>query len=279
MDIKFSNIEDLLEQLKPAKHIHIQNLDWIDPVGISILKQYKVSNSEVNVQTSGKSFNYVTKLLDTAYDSTQNHLSVIPFNNKAGNIDELKSILTHKIIDYAENLSTIEKEDLSEYLEYMISEMMENVVSHARSIHGGFVSAQYYEKEKKVQVVIIDGGVGFLATLSQHGVTTEEEAIQKALEKDVTGSNALSPYVNIPKHAGLGLFFLSKILEETNGNLIVISNNAVFRYPEKSYHTVETAFGGSVIAFEIFVDKIDNDFNTIFNRIKYIDDDGEEDVF
>ena len=281
MEFKFSNIEDLLEKLKAAKHIHIQDLDWIDPVGIAILKQYKVSFPEANVKTSGKSFNYVTQLLETTHSPMQHHLSVIHFDNKTDNIDELKSILTHKIIDYAENLSSEEKEDLSEYLEYMISEMMGNVISHAKSIHGGFVTAQYYAKEKKVQVVIIDGGVGFLATLSKHfEVKDEGEAIQKALEKEVTGSNKYSTYNNAPKHAGLGLFFLSKILEETEGNLIIISNNTIFKYPRNTIGALDTAFKGSVIAFEIFIDKIDNDFMTVFKRIGYVEDvEDDEDIF
>ncbi len=281
MDIKLSNIEILLKQLKAAKHIHIQDLDWIDPIGIAILKQYKVSYSEADVRTSGRSFSYVKKLLDTAYDPMKHHLSVIHFDNKTDNMDELKSILTHKIIDYAENLSLEEKEDLSEYLEYMISEMMGNVISHANSIHGGFVTAQYYPKEKKVQVVIIDGGVGFLSTLSkQFDVKNEGEAIQKALEKSVTGSNKYSPYNNAPKHAGLGLFFLSNILEVTQGKLVIISNNTIFKYPENTINALETAFKGSVVAFEIYVDNIDNDFMTVFKRIGYVEEvEDDEDVF
>lgn len=281
MVIKFSNIEDLLKQLQAASHIHIQDLDWIDPVGIAILKQYKVSYPEANVKTSGKSFSYVTQLLETTYGPMQHHLSVIHFDNKTDNIDELKSILTHKIIGYAENLSSEKKKDLSEYLEYMISEMMGNVISHAKSIHGGFVTAQYYPKEKKVQVVIIDGGVGFLSTLSKHfHVRNEGEAIQKALEKEVTGSNKFSPYNNAPKHAGLGLFFLSNILEVTQGKLTIISNNTIFKYPENSMNALETAFKGSVIAFEIYIDNIDNDFITVFNRIGYVEEvEDDEDVF
>ena len=280
MDIKLSNIEILLKQLKAAKHIHIQDLDWIDPVGIAILKQYKVSYSEVEVKTSARSFSYVKKLLDTAYDPMEHHLSVIHFDDKTDNIDELKSILTHKIIDYAENLSSEEKEDLSEYLEYMISEMMGNVTSHAKSFYGGFVTAQYYPRERKVQVVIIDGGIGFLATLSRLGVIKEEEAIQKALEKDVTGSNKYSTYNNVPEHAGLGLFFLSRIIEETNGNLVIISNNTIFRFPDYSINTFDTSFKGSVIAFEMYVNNIDNDFMTLFKRIGYrevVED--NEDIF
>jgi len=178
---------------------------------------------------------YVNKILHDHREGKQNHLPLEHFDDRTNNTDEINSILTQKILDNAKNLSPEEKEDLSEYLEYMISEMMGNVISHAQSIHGGFVTAQYYPKEKKVQVVIIDGGVGFLSTLSkQFDVKNEGEAIQKALEKEITGSNKYSAYNNAPEHAGLGLFFLSSILEATQGKFTIISNHTVFKYPENN---------------------------------------------
>ena len=163
----------------------------------------------------------------------------------------------------------------------MISEMMGNVISHSRSPYGGFVTAQYYPKEKMVQVVIIDGGVGFFSTLSKYfDVRNEGEAIQKSLERAVTGSNKYSSYNNAPKHAGLGLFFLSNILEATQGKLTIISNNTIFKYPGNTIDALETAFKGSVVAFEIYVDSIDNDFMTVFKRIGYVEDvEDDEDVF
>ena len=43
---------------------------------------------------------------------------------------------------------------------------------------------------------------------------------------------------------------------------------------------LDTAFKGSVIAFEIYIDKLDNDFTTVFNRIAYIEEaEEDEDVF
>jgi len=281
MEFKFSNIEDLLEKLKAAKHIYIPDLDWIDPVGITILKQYKVSNSEVNVSTSGKSHVYIDKLLHDSRDSIQDHLPLEHFDDHTNNIDEINTLLTQKILENAENLSPENKEDLSEYLKYMISEMMVNVVSHSRSQHGGFVAAQYYKEDNKVQVVIVDGGVGFLTTLSDHfDLKSEAEAIEKALEKEVTGSNRFSPYSNVPKHAGLGLFFLSKILEATQGKLIMISNRTVFRYPENTFQELDTSFRGTVIAFEIYENNLEDDLNTVLGRIRSVGEEyDDEDVF
>ena len=96
MEILFSNIESLLIQLKAAKHIYIQELDRIDPVGIAVLKQYKVSNPEISVRTSGESHRYVEKLLHDIRDTEQNHLPLEHFDHRTNNIDEIIDFINTK---------------------------------------------------------------------------------------------------------------------------------------------------------------------------------------
>ena len=74
--------------------------------------------------------------------------------------------------------------------------------------------------------VIIPGW--FLNSLkSMHNPEDEQDAILKALEKEITGSNKYDTY-GIQKHAGLGLYFLKRIVNETKGNLVIISNDTVY---------------------------------------------------
>lgn len=280
MEIKFSNIELLLQQIKNARHINIENLEWIDPVGIAILRQHKESNQDVKITTSGESYKYVEKILRSTRDNSKNHLPIEYFDQNTSNLDEIKSNITNKIISNAENLSDQDKEDLSRYLEYMISEMMGNVVSHSETCHGGFVTAQYYVNSKMVQVVIIDGGVGILRTLSdRHTLENEAEAIKKSMEKAVTGSNDFVPYRNVPRHAGLGLFFLSNIVKHTTGKLLIISNNTIYRYPEGTSKVLDTDFKGTIVSFEIYEEKLDYNFSQLFRIIGSEDEEDEEDVF
>ena len=276
MTIEFSNIETLLEQLSP--NIHLEDISWIEPIGIGILKLYKVVNPETQIHLTGNgnAINYCKTILNSPRSPAQTYTPFIPFDNE---INSIAQEVTHKIIQNAHNLTTEDRKDLSEYLLYLVSEMMDNVVSHAQSRCGGYITAQYYPQKKKVQVVIIDNGLGLKKTLSKNFNTlkNEKEAINKAIEEKVTGSNSFDIYNNIPKHAGLGLFFLTKIIEETNSRLFIVSNNIIYRSEHNSYTELETPFSGTIICFEIEVDNINHDLKELMQMIMYVED--EEDVF
>jgi len=275
MTIAFSNIETLLEQLNP--NIHLEGITWIEPIGIGILKLYKVANSETQIHLTGNDsvINYCKTILNSSRSPAQTYIPFIQFDNE---IDSIAKDITSKIIQNTYNLTTEDRKDLSEYLHYLVSEMMDNVVSHAQSHCGGYVTAQYYPTKKKVQVVIIDNGLGLKQTLSQKYVLkNEEEAITKALKEHVTGSNSFDIYTNIPKHAGLGLFFLTKIIQETNGKLFIVSNNTIYRLETDFFTELETSFNGTIVCFEIEVDNINHDLKDLMKMIMYVEE--EEDVF
>jgi len=281
MTIEFSNIEVLLEQLNNKELIALNNITWIEPIGIAILKLFNVTNPQIKLTLTGKesAVSYCNTILEGSLSSYNTYTPFIPFNNE---IDVIADDITHKIINNASKLTNDEKDDLSKYLKYLIREMMSNVVSHAKSQIGGFITAQYYPKKNKVQVVIIDNGIGLQESLSQnYSLNNERDAIQKAIEKEVTGSNPCATYNNVQKHAGLGLFFLSKIIENTQGNLLIVSNNTIYKstHTQNSFQELNTNFKGTLVAFEIFEDKLEYEFMQLFNIIKSEDEDEDEDVF
>ena len=283
MKIKFSNIENLLQLFQGSEDISIENLSSVEPIGIALLKLHDVAYPDSNITIEGSAIYYVLELLSGDVKNVRTSTPLVQFSQNTTNIEEIVSDVTAKIINNTTNLSIDERRDLSRYLEYLISEMMDNVTSHSCSLAGGFITAQYYSSRKKTQVVIVDNGVGLLKSLSSHyPLATEEEAILKAMEKAVTGSNAYLPYTHVPKHAGLGLFFLSKILEYTDGRYIIISNDTVYRSSDKSFKVVDTSFKGTMIAFEIYEEGLDYEFNQLFGIIRDEDKDQldlEEDVF
>jgi len=275
MTIKFSNIETLLQQL--SDNIYLEDITWIEPIGIGILKLYKVANPEVQINLTGKekAINYCKTILSSSRSPAQTYTPFIPFDNE---IDSIAKDATDKIIQNAHNLTTEDRKDLSEYLHYLVSEMMDNVVSHAQSRCGGYITAQYYPQKKKVQVVIIDNGLGLKQTLShKYPLETESEAISKALEEEVTGSNAFSTYNNVPKHAGLGLFFLTKIIQETAGKLLIVSNNTIYHLENDISQELNTQFKGTIVCFEIEVDNINHDLKDLMSMIMHVED--EKDAF
>ncbi|MCF6245045.1 MAG: ATP-binding protein [Sulfurovum sp.] len=275
MTIEFSNIETLLQQLND--NIYLEDITWIEPIGIAILKLYKVVNPEIQIHLTGKdnAINYCKTILNSSRTPAQTYTPFSQFDNE---INSIAKDVTSKIIQNTHNLTTEDRKDLSEYLRYLVSEMMDNVVSHAQSHCGGYITAQYYPQKKKVQVVIIDNGLGLKQTLShKYPLENESDAISKALEEKVTGSNVFSIYNNVPKHAGLGLFFLTKIIQETDGKLFIVSNNTIYHLKDNSFTELQTSFNGTIICFEIEVDKINHDLKDLMSIIMHVDE--EEDIF
>ncbi len=283
MKIKFSNIENLLQLLQGDDDITLENVNLIEPIGIALLKLYIVANPTCAITVSGHGVYNLTALLSGEADIAREYTPLAQFDKATPNIDEIASNVTDIVVsNTTAHISTLDQEDLGLYLKYLISEMMDNVTSHSCSICGGFIAAQYHSKSNKVQVVIVDNGVGLLSSLSTHfTLANETEAISKAMEKAVTGSNSFKPYTNVPKHAGLGLFFLSEILERTRGRYLIISNGTIYRSLEDNFQELDTSLKGTVIAFEIYEEGLEYEFNQLFNMIRDedVDQAGEEDVF
>ena len=282
LNIKFSNIENLLEMFQGDKNITIDNLRLIEPLGIALLKLHAIANTQCQITVSGHGTSNLASLLSGASDTAREYTPLAQFNHSTNNMEEIVNNVTDVIISNTTNLDKYQQNDLALYLKYLISEMMDNVVSHSCSTHGGFIAAQYFKARNKVQVVIVDNGIGLMQSLSSHySLSTEEEAILKAMEKEVTGSNAFDPYNQVQKHAGLGLFFLSKILQYTKGRHIIISNDTVYRSSDESFKIVDTSFKGTMIAFELYEEELEYEFPQLFGIIRDEDSEmeDEDDVF
>ncbi|HHB95028.1 MAG TPA: ATP-binding protein [Campylobacterales bacterium] len=281
MNITFSNIKTLLASLDSTQDMKIDDLTWIEPIGVALLKLHKEANPNIKIDILGdnNSINYLNTLLFASSNTHNTYTPLIQFRD-GQNIDNITKDVTAKIIHSASSLSSVDRDDLGKYLQYLISEIMDNVISHSKSNIGGFVSAQYYPKKNMVQVVIVDNGIGLLKGLSNHhNVSNEQEAIQKAMEKEVTGSNNFSTYNNVQKHAGLGLYFLSKIIEYTKGKLTIVSNDSIYESINKRYTTIKSSFKGTLVAFEIYEKELDYEFSTLHNMIRDEDKEEGEDVF
>lgn len=281
--IKFSNIEKLLELLQGDVNITINDLTLIEPVGIALLKLHAVANPLCMISVEGHGVYNLAALLSGEADIAREYTPLAQFNNMTSNMEEIVTNVTNVVIDNtAAYLEQDQQDDLALYLKYLISEMMDNVTSHSCSPHGGFIAAQYFASRNKVQVVIVDNGVGLRESLSTHySLDTEKDAILKAMEKEVTGSNTFDIYNQVNKHAGLGLFFLSKILEHTKGRFLIISNNTIYRSRDESFTEMDTTFQGTMIAFEIYEEELEYEFSQLFGIIRDEDEDQseEEDVF
>lgn len=106
-------------------------------------------------------------------------------------------------------------------LDWTICEIFDNIFNHSQTKIDGFVVAQYYPNKDRIDMVVIDGGIGIPRRLKQRAEYSEltgPEALELCVEKDVT----VDPETN----KGAGLFYTKRIVEENGGMLIINSSGA-----------------------------------------------------
>lgn len=280
MEIKLINIKDFICLLKKDS-IELDKITWIDPFGIAILKSFKDLNKISNLRFTNCNSSvesYLNTIL-SAKDIKDTATYLFQKINLSNN-EDVANFVVNKLLEKIPTDS--DKDDIKKYLNYMITEMLDNVVSHSNSEGYDYIVAQYYNNLRKIQIAIVDTGIGFLNSLkSMHNPENEQDAILKALEKEITGSNKYDTY-GIQKHAGLGLYFLKRIVNETKGNLVIISNDTVYSDFSNNIN-IETIkdsqWKGSAIIFEFFIDNLDYEWEQIRRLIQNeVYSEEEEDV-
>lgn len=122
---------------------------------------------------------------------------------------------------------------LAEPLQYTLSELLENALTHAR--REGYVDAsvwvagQYYPKQGVIQLGVVDNGCGLLATLRQHPELHRErhlDAILTALKPRVSCNRDLG-LMGDSVNQGVGLTTTQRIAEHAGGRLVIVTGDAV----------------------------------------------------
>jgi len=179
--------------------------------------------------------------------------------------------------------SLSEVEDFKKYVRYATSEIINNVADHSSSGSGGCVAAQFYPKDRKAQVAIADQGIGLMNALEKkHQPKTEEEAIYLSIEKGITGSNELMYGSGGYKNAGVGLFAIKKITEETNGVLSITSNDTMAIFRGKNTPEIiklDNSFGGVLVAIEIYDEELNEDFEAFKKMHIWSTEEDSEEIF
>lgn len=118
-------------------------------------------------------------------------------------------------------------------LEYSLKELLENSFTHARREGKGdssvWVAFHVTERERRVRMVIVDDGCGFLSSLRNHprvmSEQTDIQAIQAALEPKVSCNRSVGLNVALgpSENQGIGLTVTASIAKEAKGHLVIVS--------------------------------------------------------
>jgi len=115
---------------------------------------------------------------------------------------------------------------------YIVSELVRNVLEHARADSGAVLCAQYYKKSNSIRIGIADTGVGIKSTINRSYAAKDDlEAIQLALTPGITGTTRREG--GTEQNAGAGLFFIKSIANVNRDFFVIYSGNAFYKLLKK----------------------------------------------
>jgi hypothetical protein len=149
--------------------------------------------------------------------------------------------------------------NIAETLTYAVREIMRNVVEHGESSHIWY-AAQYWPTKSKVEVSILDEGIGLLPSLRRNprlNVDSNKKAIFMALQPGISGvakelrRRSAGDWVN----SGYGLFMTSSLCQ-IGGNFIICSGTDALQLNDGDSRFLDCAFKGVAIRMVLDTSKI-----------------------
>jgi anti-sigma regulatory factor (Ser/Thr protein kinase) len=166
-------------------------------------------------------------------------------------VDDSIELLLHQI--------KVER-DVLHALEWSLNEITDNVLVHAEAPAGGLVQVTTFREQRRVQMVVSDGGRGILASMQENlpDLTRDTDAIGEAMKQGVTRSTDIGQ--------GNGLAGALRIATGSSGSLTILSGQGevkVIRPPGAAEHEHKTyrrrgdeGFEGTMVFVEVMVDEL-----------------------
>jgi len=275
----------LQKWLKAAKGdnpiIDIRGYGFIDPLYVAMLitliKGVR-DDIKIMVDVDSPAYSYIQYILGWQGKSAS---TVVPIRIVDRKLD------VNRFVDEllkSTGLSFDDWED-EDAFRYILRELIDNALEHGGS--PAIACAQVFKNLGEVEIVVSDYGYGFLQTIARnHKVSTYEEAIKKALEREVSGS-LQNMYGSSTKHAGMGLYVMSNIIKETEGKMFIISGDALVSLSggQLTSYKMQEEWKGSVVATRFRLDKfkdriLDYGFRDwLKHKVFTEDEDTLEDIF
>ena len=130
-----------------------------------------------------------------------------------------------------------------------IIELFSNAVSHSQSACGMFCAGQLFPTYHKLDVTIVDMGVGIQHNVASHlkQEVSADEAIRWAMKRLNSTRDDIG---------GLGLHLLKELITLTKGKLEIVSNNGYYYIKDgkEGSELLEFTFPGTVVNIEFKID-------------------------
>lgn len=148
---------------------------------------------------------------------------------------------------------------LFDTVQYSLREVVRNVIEHSESASFGYCG-QYWPSKNRVQIALVDRGVGLKKTLAANPrltVDSDRDAIQLALMPGVSRKGVLpesraahDPWAN----SGFGLYMTSRLCGE-GGSFVLLSGSAAVELTHSVKHLHNAALPGTALQLELDLGK------------------------
>lgn len=174
--------------------------------------------------------------------------------------------------------------DTRNTIQYVLVELLRNVVQHSQDPLGGVVAAQRNDRGRStnrpvIQVAVADAGIGIPAHLRiQHpSLNDAQAALDKALWPHISGAFPEGETGTL-ENAGMGLFFISEMTKLVLGRLLIASRGAALliegdeTHEQPDHHSIrfldrDLGFPGTLVAFEMPADE-EQDYDAMIETIR-----------
>ena len=160
--------------------------------------------------------------------------------------------------------------EVLQMLYWCLNEIMDNVLIHSQ-LPTGWVSGQFFPKQKEIRMIICDTGLGIHNALTtypgtKYGNITEQEALQLCIQNRVTSGAGMR----------FGLFDSSEFIKENAGELLIYSGNHYLENKEKEFVVTKGNFWHGTFVFLRINTDIPVDYKQILPAHHSLPDDYQE---
>jgi hypothetical protein len=158
------------------------------------------------------------------------------------------------VIDHWSNqmtsmLTRTESGDLYKTIAYSIQEMLRNIIEHSRSSQYGYC-AQYWPYHQKVEVAILDRGIGIRDGLLNNpdlSILDDRAALTLALMPGVSGKKDPQRLKGFYSNMGLGLYMVSRLCREGGDFFIASGEKGLFLSENNPKVFLDVPFSGTAV--------------------------------
>ncbi len=205
-------------------------------------------NFEIIMPNNNSTNNYLTRMnfLETLGLKDDNYINKNDCSNRLIELQKISMTdrcdwqITENLTNVLESQLPVNNQGILKAVSYAIGEIVDNTLRHSQSPIGGYICAQTYPNKNKLEICIIDCGIGIVESLKVENDVHKEkiskfksdsEFIQYSIEKGVTSKTQQK--FGETGHSGEGLFFTSEFIKENNGRMKVISDNGMLLIDSK----------------------------------------------